>query len=138
LVNGSGQVYYARTFGFGAGVGNGAGTTATDFSVTGIPNGTYSLYVVANGIASNPVSFTVGSTSGETVWVEDSVPGGGTQASDGGDAWTWVSSNPTPFSGSLASQSNIASGEHQHYFYGASNTLTVGVGDKLFAYVYLD
>lgn len=38
----------------------------------------------------------------------------------------------------MASQSNIAVGEHQHYFYSANNTLSVGVGDKLFAYVYLD
>jgi len=27
---------------------------------------------------------------------------------------------------------------HQHYFYGAAERLTVGAGDRLFAYVYLD
>jgi hypothetical protein len=32
----------------------------------------------------------------------------------------------------------LAGGEHQHYFYNATATLTVGAGDTLFAYVYLD
>jgi hypothetical protein len=59
-------------------------------------------------------------------------------AGSSGDGWTWVGSNPPPFSGSLANQSNISSGEHQHYFYGASATLSVNTGDTLIAYVYLD
>jgi len=58
--------------------------------------------------------------------------------SDGGDAWAWVSSNPAPFSGTLAHQSRVASGEHQHFFFNASATLDVTVGDTLFVYVYLD
>ena len=58
--------------------------------------------------------------------------------SSSGDGWTWISANPTPFSGSLAHQSNIFSGEHQHYFYSATATLTVNTGDTLIAYVYLD
>ena len=58
--------------------------------------------------------------------------------SSGGDAWTWISANPTPFSGSLASQSNISSTLHQHYFEGATDTLTINTGDTLIAYVYLD
>ena len=40
--------------------------------------------------------------------------------------------------GALAHQSAIASGEHQHYFYNATATLSVAVGDTLFVYVYLD
>ncbi|HEV2763740.1 MAG TPA: hypothetical protein VGV38_12235, partial [Pyrinomonadaceae bacterium] len=43
-----------------------------------------------------------------------------------------------PYSGTLAHQSNIVGGIHQHYFYGATQTLSVNVGDRLFAYVYLD
>ncbi len=76
----------------------------------------------------------------DTVWVEDSVPSGVTQDSDGGDAWTWISSSPSPYSGSLAHRSNISSGEHQHYFYNASgaSTLSINSTEKLFAYVYLD
>jgi hypothetical protein len=73
-----------------------------------------------------------------TVWVDDALPSGATAASDGGDGWSWVASNPAPYSGALASQSNVASGEHQHYFYNAAATLSVNVGDTLFAYVYLD
>ena len=66
------------------------------------------------------------------------MPAGAAVASDGGDAWTWISANPAPFSGALAHQSALASGEHQHYFYNATATLPVAVGDTLFAYVYLD
>src|SRR5439155_44763 len=54
------------------------------------------------------------------------------------DAWTWVTASPTPFSAQKASQSNVASGQHQHYFYNATGTLPIGVGDSLVAYVYLD
>jgi len=78
------------------------------------------------------------SSAGDVVWVEDSVPAGAATAGDGGDAWTWISSNPPPYAGALAHQSLQASGEHQHYFYGATATLTIAVGDTLFAYVYLD
>ena len=74
----------------------------------------------------------------DTVWVDDALPTGATMGSDGGDAWTWVSSNPAPFSGTLAHQSKVASGEHQHFFFNASATLDVAVGDTLFVYVYLD
>jgi hypothetical protein len=72
-----------------------------------------------------------------TVWVEDSVPTGAVQVGTV-DAWTWVSSNPAAFSGSRAHQSALASGTHQHYFYGATATMTVAAGDTLYAYVYLD
>ncbi len=75
---------------------------------------------------------------GETVWVEDAIPAGGIAQSDGGDAWTWIGGNPSPFSGALCQQASIGAGEHQHYFTNASQTLTVGAGDSLFAYVYLD
>jgi RHS repeat-associated protein len=72
-------------------------------------------------------------------WMDDAVPAGAALGADGGDSWaTWVSSNPTPFSGALASQSNIGSGEHQHYFYSAVATLMVNPGETLIAYVYLD
>src|SRR5207302_7344026 len=52
--------------------------------------------------------------------------------------WSWISANPAPYSGSLAQQSTLGAGEHQHFFYNATATLTVAVGDTLFAYVYLD
>jgi hypothetical protein len=72
------------------------------------------------------------------VWVNDSLPLGATPGSDGGDSWTWVSSNPTPYSGASAHQSAIASGEHQHFFSGATGTLQINTGDVLFTYIYID
>jgi hypothetical protein len=74
----------------------------------------------------------------DTVWVDDALPTGATAAADGGDGWNWISANPAPFSGSLAHQSSLGGSEHQHFFYNATATLSVAVGDTLFAYVYLD
>ena len=54
------------------------------------------------------------------------MPAGATISSDGGDVWNWISSNPAPYAGTLAHQSVVASGEHQHYFYNATATLAVG------------
>jgi hypothetical protein len=75
-------------------------------------------------------------TSGH--WVDDALPSGAVPAGDGGDWWNWTSSNPAPFSGTTAHQSASASGVHQHYFDGASQTLSVGASDVLYVYVYLD
>ncbi|HEV2766012.1 MAG TPA: hypothetical protein VGV38_23710, partial [Pyrinomonadaceae bacterium] len=73
----------------------------------------------------------------ESVWVDDATPAGATLAGDG-EGWNWIGTNPMPYSGTLAHQSNVVAGIHQHYFYGATQTLSVNVGDRLFAYVYLD
>src|SRR6185436_17969608 len=54
------------------------------------------------------------------------------------DPWTWVNSNPPPFSGAQAHQSRTRAGFHQHFFYNALEALTVGTGDILFTYIYLD
>ncbi|HTE16270.1 MAG TPA: Ig-like domain-containing protein, partial [Burkholderiales bacterium] len=72
----------------------------------------------------------------DTVWVDDAVPAGSTAS--GPEGWNWVSSNPAPFSGSVAHRSAITAGMHQHLFINATTTLSVGAGDTLFAYVYLD
>lgn len=78
-----------------------------------------------------------GGSTVDTVWVEDSLPAGANPVSDG-DNWTWVSSNPAPYSGSLSHQSNNVSGttQHQHYFTNVS--LPVDTADTLFTYVYLN
>jgi hypothetical protein len=62
LVSGTGQVYYARTSNFSTmGVATGSATVSADFTLpAGVPNGTYSLYAVANGIASDSFTFTIG------------------------------------------------------------------------------
>jgi hypothetical protein len=72
------------------------------------------------------------------VWFDDALPTGAISASDGGDSWNWVSSNPAPNSGTVAHQSAVATGSHQHLFSGAIATLAVGTGDILYAWVYLD
>ena len=77
--------------------------------------------VAANQTAQNYAAATT------PVWVEDAVPAGATIT--GTEGWNWVSSNPVPYSGALAHQSALASGMHQHYFIGATATLSVAVGD---------
>jgi hypothetical protein len=76
-------------------------------------------------------------TPGDTVWVDDAVPTGGILAGDS-EGWNWVNSSPARQSGLSAHQSNIVAGMHQHFFYNATNTLSINTGDKLVAYVYLD
>ena len=49
-----------------------------------------------------------------------------------------MTSNPTPFFGTAAHQSNLSSTSHQHYFSYAGTTLSINTGDVLVAYVYLD
>ena len=60
MTNSIGNVYYARTFNWSStGVMTGSTPESTDFAVpAGLPVGTYSLVAVANGISSDPVSFT--------------------------------------------------------------------------------
>jgi Bacterial Ig-like domain (group 3)/F5/8 type C domain len=113
-------------------------------NTTSLTAATHSIVANYTGDAANSrstsatLSQQVVNGSTDVVWVEDGVPAGAAAASDGGDAWNWISTNPTPYSGALAHQSLLAGGEHQHYFYGATATLPVAVGDTLFAYVYLD
>lgn len=73
----------------------------------------------------------------DLVWVEDALPAGSVQSAVN-DSWNWIGTNPAPFSGSLAHKSNNVAGQHLHYFYNASDTLSVNAGDTLIAYVYLD
>ena len=72
-----------------------------------------------------------------TVWVEDSLPTGAVAVGDN-DGWNWVTANPAAFSGSSSHQSANLTGVHQHYFYGATATLTPASGESLYAWVYLD
>jgi uncharacterized repeat protein (TIGR01451 family) len=60
--DGSGNVYFARTFNWSStGVATGSTSVSTEFATAAfMPYGTYNLSVVANGIASAPVSFTGG------------------------------------------------------------------------------
>lgn len=82
----------------------------------------------------NPV---VPPTQSDVIWFDDAVPAGASPVGEA-DAWTWVTANPAPFSGTKAHQSSISIGIHQHYFTGASAGLSIVAGDSLYAYVYLD
>lgn len=68
LTSGS-NVYYARTSGWNStGVARGSQPDSCMFTLpAGLPVGTYALVVVANGIASDPVSFTTGAIPGATI-----------------------------------------------------------------------
>jgi hypothetical protein len=61
LDDGNGDVFYARTYNWSStGVATGSARVSTDFALpAGIPPGQYALSVVANGISSAPVAFTV-------------------------------------------------------------------------------
>ena len=74
----------------------------------------------------------------DTIWCDDAIPAGAWTTASGGDSFTWVGSSPSPYSGTLAHQSAIASGIHYHAFAQASATLAVNTGDTLYTYVYLD
>jgi hypothetical protein len=76
--------------------------------------------------------------SPNVVWVDDALPAGATGGAEGGDSWTWSSTGPTPFAGSMDHQSTASAGFHQHFFSGATATLNVSTGDVLYAYIYLD
>lgn len=72
------------------------------------------------------------------VWVSDSLPSGAVGQSYTGETWTWVSSNPEPFSGKGAHVSPPAAGLRGHFFVNAKDALQVCRGDHLMAYVYIN
>src|SRR5262245_16663848 len=72
------------------------------------------------------------------IWMEDSVPAGASQATQGGDAWTFVTTNPTPFSGTHSHKSNNVAGDHGHSFSNATTTLQINPGDTIYCYVFPD
>jgi hypothetical protein len=80
-------------------------------------------------------------------WIDDSLPTGATVYDQdlvgSPPAWPWVTSNPTPFSGT---QSHTSQGAalgnpdyyHQHWFSGGTPTLSIQSGDTIFTYVFID
>lgn len=138
----------------------GAEDTSAPHSITWdsttVANGPHALTAVARvapgvEVASGAVNVNVNNTTGgggegntngsnNIIWMDDALPAGAVapEGTDGGDPWTWISANPAPAAGGRALQSFLRPGLHQNYFYGASQTLTVGAGDTLYAYVYLD
>lgn len=72
-----------------------------------------------------------------TTWVEDTTPAGAVLFPDL-DGWNWISKDPAPFFGKYCHQSPLITGAHSHFFQDATETLSVGTGDVLFCWVYLD
>ena len=62
LTDTTGHVFYARTFNWSnTGVATGSTPVTTQFALpVGLPNGTYTLEVIANGISSSPATLAVG------------------------------------------------------------------------------
>lgn len=116
-------------------------------------DGFYSLTAVATdnlGVSTTSPAITIGVNTpspqpGEFVWFDDALPAGAVKHAEGDANWFWVDANPVAFSGAKAHQSlNFGQLDapntsfHQHYFDGATATLPVNVGDRLFTYVFLD
>jgi hypothetical protein len=72
-------------------------------------------------------------------WMDDALPAGAyASTSTGGDTWNWVTSSPTPKSGTKAHKTTASTGHKEHSFVGASSPMEVGTGDTLFAYVWVE
>jgi hypothetical protein len=76
LTAASGNVYYARTFNWSStGVATGSTPVTTQFALpAGLPNGQYSLAVIANGIASAPVTFNQPAPTVQSVTIDNGTP----------------------------------------------------------------
>ena len=129
----------------------GSEKTAAPYSIswnsTSVADGVKQITAVARDAAGNRatsavVSVTVDNNAGPTnssndvIWFDDALPAGAQPGANGGDAWNWVS-NPN-FSGSLAHQSALEAGNHQHFFNYSTKTLDVNTGEVFIAYVYID
>jgi len=71
-------------------------------------------------------------------WIDGAVPARAQAAADGGDKWTWTTSDPAPRAATAVHQSAFADGPHSHYFTSSASTLHIDAGASLFAWVYLD
>jgi hypothetical protein len=75
----------------------------------------------------------------DRVWIDDAVPLRALMSAEGGDSWTnWVTTDSESVSGSMAHQSNLYAGLHEHAFANAHDRLFLKEGDILYAFVYLD
>jgi hypothetical protein len=137
MSNSVGQVYYARTYGWtSTGVMTSNKVVSTEFALpASLPAGTYSLVAVANGIASDPVPFTIPLTApviasanfaggnallncvnglaGRTYYLLTS-----TDVSQSASQWSVLATNVLATNGpfSIGASNIVNSGELQRYF----------------------
>src|SRR5262249_55353368 len=76
----------------------------------------------------------------EYVWIDDDLPPNAKPSADGSrnGQWQWVTEGEGPVFSGKRSSKRTAEGVSQHFFENAQPGLSVGAGDILFAYVYLD
>lgn len=134
------------------GSANDVGTDKFSLTWRHLADGFHSLTAVATdnlGFSTTSAPITIGVNTpstqpGEFIWFDDDVPAGAAKHTEGDGDWSWVDANPAAFSGSKSHQSrnfvqvDPSNGFHKHYFDGATSTLPVNAGDKLFTYVFLD
>jgi uncharacterized repeat protein (TIGR01451 family) len=137
----------------GTQLGTGLRTGLNQFTFTwrGAPDGIFSVTAAATdqfGLTTTSSAITIGVNTlspqpGAFVWFDDALPPGAVKHTESED-WYWVDANPGAFSGTKSHQSRnfgqVAppNGVHKHYFDGATMTLPVNAGDRLFTYVFLD
>src|SRR5205085_437333 len=116
--NSTGNIYYARTSNWSlTGVATGSTPETTQFVLPlSLPAGSYALSVIANGIASNPVSFNA------LYW--DPAHTGGTGSGGSGN---WDTSSLNWFNGTTDVAWNNARNDAA-VFAGATGTVSVGAG----------
>ena len=68
----------------------------------------------------------------EAVWWEDGPPAGAMLQGP------WQMTSDVVYSGRQAHTAPVMAGAQQHYFLGAATPLSIGMGDTLFTYIYLD
>jgi hypothetical protein len=112
-----------------------SGSTTTSGGTSTSGSSTSTGGAITTPDSSGSTSTTTGSNFA-LAWVDDALPTGATGMNNG-DSWTWVTSNPAPFSGVQAHQSALASGLHEHSF-AWGTPLVVNSGETLVTYVYLD
>ena len=88
-------------------------------------------HVSTTGGCSVPIASAPTLGTGDSIWVDDSIPG--TATPDG--VWQWDSTQKA--SGTQSHTEPPTSGRHQHYFYNGPGW-TVNAGDKLVCYVLIN
>lgn len=73
----------------------------------------------------------------DQLWVTETLPAGANPKGDF-EGWEWVADPNAPAGAPQIHRSSVAAGLHQHFFDGATDSLAVFPGERLFAHVRLD